>query len=904
MRRSPLRFIVGLGALVALLAGVLLPAGTSAAAAGEQPWTVPALKEWTGGGPGFAAGARTAVVVDADELRDEAEVFAEDLSALLGRDVPVVDGPARPGQIELALERDADAGKERYELAVRPVLRVSAATQLGVWNGTRSVLQLLGQSSRLPGGTAVDWPDYEYRGVSFCNCVTYWSTEYLKRLIKQMSYLKLNALHVEMMLELDGYPEFDTWSRPRYTPDQVRDLAAFAKRYRVRLIPQVNFPGHAEYHLQDHPDLVLSNDEGPSPNNVDMGKPAAYAHMRTVLERTADIFGGSEFHAGGDEYLGTKEQFEQYPSLVRRAQEEVGPEAAAAEVMPLHFNWTRNEVLGPAGRTMYIWNDQLFPGLRTKLDPDIVVEHWIHFDGRLTPKQLASNGNRLVNAHVNLYMVGAPTSGNDWVYEEFRVNEFHGGDVLDPDDPHLMGAELAVWPPREKVSELDLEPALDQRMFPFAANVWGGPRLAPTYEEFEPITKAIGRAPGYATEPTAETGAYVLRNAETGKVLAPGDPDAGERFPTVVQASADGSAEQSWLVDNDELGRYTLRNLRTGACLSVASTDAAETDARLGDCVTARARFYVQPTSEKRGEQETRVRSMPSGQLLAPVDDSDGGNVRQEPFAKGRPRIWTLERAEAGVAVVAEQLVFGAVPNQEVTLEFSVTNAGDSSASGLRAEIRTPDGVRAEPVTPTSFRSLRPGESKRLAWRATVPDVIPNDAPTVVSLSYRQDQQEHAAGATVWIDPANVAEGKAAEQSTTDWGGTADKAVDGDVDGSFGNGSVTHTADGTEDQPWWQVDLGAEYPIDEIRIWNRTDCCSERLQDYYVIVADQPITGDTVEESLQTPGAWSAHETEIAGSPTAVSTPDGQTGRYLRIHLDAQRALSLAEVQVYPPAVR
>lgn len=900
MRRFAVRSGIGSAALAALLAGVVAPPPSSAAVE-ERPWTVPALKEWSGGGPGYTAGPRIAVVLaeESGELADEAEVFADDLSALLGREVPVdPTGPARPGQIELALDPGTGKGEEGYELAVRPVLRISATTELGVWNGTRSVLQMLTQSRRLPGGVAQDWPDYEYRGVSFCNCVTYWSTEYLKRLIRQMSYLKLNVLHVEMMVELDGFPEFDTWSRPRYTPKQARELVAYAERYRVRLIPQVNFPGHAEYHLQGHPDLVLADDDGPSESNVDMGNPDAYAHMRAVLEQTAEVFGRSEFHAGGDEYLPSKADFEAYPSLVRWARELVGPDAAAAEVMPLHFNWAQNEVFGPAGTTMYIWNDQLFDGLQTELDSDIVVEHWFHFEGRRTPKQIAANGNRLVNAHVNLYMVGAPTSGNDWVYEEFRVHEFHGGDVLDPDDPLLLGAELAVWPPREQVSELDLEPALNRRMYPFASVVWGGPRLAPTYEEFEPIAEAVGLAPGYRTSATVAPGTYVLENAETGRVLAlapmPG-PDG--RFPSLVQADADGGAEQRWTIDNDEQGRSMLRNVAVGACVVVESTDRAETDALLGDCGGERTLFYLQPVDDG----GHLVRSMPSGQLLTPVDDTDGGNVRQEPFAEERPQTWRLRPASASVAVVTDDVVVGVVPDEPRTLAFTVTNPGELPAFDIEASFDVPEGVRAEPSSPT-WRYLGPGDERLLSWRVTMPKVVRTGAPAVLSLRYRQGGRTHTAGVTVWFDPANLALGRVAEQSTTEWDGTADRAVDGDTDGTFGNGSVTHTADGTEDQPWWQVDLGAEYPIEEIRIWNRTDCCSKRLQDYYVVLADRPITGATVEESLATPGAWYVHETEVAGTPTTVPVPEGQTARYLRIHLDARRALSLAEVEVFPPS--
>lgn len=70
-------------------------------------------------------------------------------------------------------------------------------------------------------------------------------------------------------------------------------------------------------------------------------------------------------------------------------------------------------------------------------------------------------------------------------------------------------------------------------------------------------------------------------------------------------------------------------------------------------------------------------------------------------------------------------------------------------------------------------------------------------------------------------------------QSSTAFGGNAARAVDGNRDGVWSHGSVTHTNEETD--PYWQVDLGAAHYIDEIRLYNRTDCCSERLKDLAVL---------------------------------------------------------------------
>ncbi|HMF19916.1 MAG TPA: HEAT repeat domain-containing protein, partial [Gemmataceae bacterium] len=68
----------------------------------------------------------------------------------------------------------------------------------------------------------------------------------------------------------------------------------------------------------------------------------------------------------------------------------------------------------------------------------------------------------------------------------------------------------------------------------------------------------------------------------------------------------------------------------------------------------------------------------------------------------------------------------------------------------------------------------------------------------------------------------NIARNGKAKQSSTSHGGVASRAIDGNKSGSYGDGGQTHTAEG-ETNPWWEVDLGADFAIDSIAIYNRTD---------------------------------------------------------------------------------
>ena len=78
-------------------------------------------------------------------------------------------------------------------------------------------------------------------------------------------------------------------------------------------------------------------------------------------------------------------------------------------------------------------------------------------------------------------------------------------------------------------------------------------------------------------------------------------------------------------------------------------------------------------------------------------------------------------------------------------------------------------------------------------------------------------------------------EGKAS-QSSVDYGGEPKRAIDGNTDQIYSGNSVTHTK--TEKDPWWQVDLGAVKDIGLVKVYNRSDCCGDRLREAIVEIMD------------------------------------------------------------------
>ena len=84
----------------------------------------------------------------------------------------------------------------------------------------------------------------------------------------------------------------------------------------------------------------------------------------------------------------------------------------------------------------------------------------------------------------------------------------------------------------------------------------------------------------------------------------------------------------------------------------------------------------------------------------------------------------------------------------------------------------------------------------------------------------------------------NVARQGKASQINVGFGGVAKRAIDGNKSGRYNDGGQTHTTDNSRN-PWWEVDLGKEFPIESIAIWNRSENngqFADRLNGFKLIV--------------------------------------------------------------------
>jgi uncharacterized protein DUF1553/uncharacterized protein DUF1549/cytochrome c/F5/8 type C domain-containing protein len=148
----------------------------------------------------------------------------------------------------------------------------------------------------------------------------------------------------------------------------------------------------------------------------------------------------------------------------------------------------------------------------------------------------------------------------------------------------------------------------------------------------------------------------------------------------------------------------------------------------------------------------------------------------------------------------------------------------------------------------------------------------------------------HLAEVQVFNGTDNVAVKGEAKQVSTDYGGTPERAIDGKTDGEYNNNSVSHTA--AAENPWWEVDLKVEQPIERVVIWNRTDGGTEaRLNNYRVLLLNEK--RDVVSEFKSTEPPKPSREIALSGVRevrfSAALADHSQAGFEPRFVLEAQK---------------
>lgn len=312
----------------------------------------------------------------------EDEFAAKDLEeSLKERGVAV----GRVNAVVIRVERiSKEQAKERFEkpeeaYAIAPLsareLVISAETDAGVFYGAQTAKQLIrgaGKDAVLLIPTVRDWPAMPHRGLS-----DDWSRgplpnmEFLKREIRTLAAYKYNIFspYFEHTFAYASTP-VAAYPGGAMTPDEGRELVAYAAKYHITIIPEQEAFGHLHHVLKF--EQYSSLGETPRGAVLAPGDPGSLPQIGEWFGELAKVFPGPYAHIGADEtdQLG-----------LGRTHDEVAQKGLGK--VYLSFLSQIHDQLAPLHKRLLFWGDvaENSPELVGTLPKDMIAVSW-HYDAQ------------------------------------------------------------------------------------------------------------------------------------------------------------------------------------------------------------------------------------------------------------------------------------------------------------------------------------------------------------------------------------------------------------------------------------------------------------------------------------------------------------------------------------------
>lgn len=487
--------------ILALATCCMLSAGALWADINPKPFVVPELKTWSGAEGQTALSGR--IVVKNAKLKAVAAALAADYKEMFGKELTIVNGATKGGDVVLSLKKDKALGDEGYTMNVGSAVEITAATERGAFWATRTLLQIAEQhkDGNLPKGKTTDVPEYKLRGFMIDCGRKFIPMSYLRDLAKIMAYYKMNTLQVHLndngfrqyfggdwnktqaafRLECDTYPGL-TAKDGSYSKQEFIDFQKLAEQNGVEVIPEIDAPAHSLAFTQ-YKNEIGSKEYGM--DHLDLFNPETYKFMdglwKEYIGGKNPVFIGKRVHIGTDEYSNAKkdvvEKFREFTDHYIKYVESFGKQAV-------------------------VWGALTHANGDTKVkNKGVLMDIW--YNGYADPVEMKKQGYKLVSIPDGLVYI-VPAAGYYYDYLNCQYLYEHwtpaviGNKTFEENDPMIEGGMFAVWNDHagNGISTKDVHHRVYPALQTLAVKCWIGKETKLPYAEFDSKRAELSEAPG------------------------------------------------------------------------------------------------------------------------------------------------------------------------------------------------------------------------------------------------------------------------------------------------------------------------------------------------------------------------------------------------------------------------
>lgn len=487
--------------ILTLAACCMLSAGALWADINPKPFVVPELKTWSGAEGQTALSGR--IVVKNAKLKAVAAALAADYKEMFGKELTIMNGATKGGDVVLSLKKDKALGDEGYTMNVGSAVEITAATERGAFWATRTLLQIAEQhkDGNLPKGKTTDVPEYKLRGFMIDCGRKFIPMSYLRDLAKIMAYYKMNTLQVHLndngfrqyfggdwnktqaafRLECDTYPGL-TAKDGSYSKQEFIDFQKLAEQNGVEVIPEIDAPAHSLAFTQ-YKNEIGSKEYGM--DHLDLFNPETYKFMdglwKEYIGGKNPVFIGKRVHIGTDEYSNAKKD------VVEKFRE---------------FTDHYIKYVESFGKQVVVWGALTHANGDTKVkNKGVLMDIW--YNGYADPVEMKKQGYKLVSIPDGLVYI-VPAAGYYYDYLNCQYLYEHwtpaviGNKTFEENDPMIEGGMFAVWNDHagNGISTKDVHHRVYPALQTLAVKCWTGKETKLPYAEFDSKRAELSEAPG------------------------------------------------------------------------------------------------------------------------------------------------------------------------------------------------------------------------------------------------------------------------------------------------------------------------------------------------------------------------------------------------------------------------
>lgn len=271
---------------------------------------------------------------------------------------------------------------ESYQLKVNSTHITLQANEIwGALHGLQTLLQLSKFELNkfvIPHVVINDEPRFKWRGLMVDSVRHFMPIALIKRQIEAMAAAKLNVFHWHLTddqgwrIPIDGYEKLHLTASDGlyYSHEEIIDLVSYAAAFGIRVIPEVDLPGHASAIAVAYPNLITEKRSYPMQRQwgvfepvLDVSDAAVDQFSEAIVQQLVKLFPDDYVHIGGDEV--NPKQWLNSESIAQLMQ---ANKLKSADEVHSYFNRKLSTLLTKYQRKLMGWDEIYHPDLpRTAL---------------------------------------------------------------------------------------------------------------------------------------------------------------------------------------------------------------------------------------------------------------------------------------------------------------------------------------------------------------------------------------------------------------------------------------------------------------------------------------------------------------------------------------------------------